>query len=98
MRVSARKRALNLIYIEKYRTAVRDAQQALATSKAEAAEKAILLAFAALDKASKARVIHKNKAANLKSQLHKALNKLAGKAVALKSSKTKVPVKKTNKK
>jgi len=88
LRVSARKREQNLVYIENYKKAVRDVRQAFA-GKPEDTQKLILTAFAALDRAAKVNVIHKNKAANLKSKLHIALNKLTGNPVELKSLKEK---------
>jgi small subunit ribosomal protein S20 len=88
VRASRRKRERNLIYIKKYKKAVREAKKAIAEKK-PSAQNLVLSAFSALDRAAKVHVIHKNKAANLKSKLHRALNKAEGKAVELKSAKEK---------
>lgn len=77
MRVSRRRRVINLVTINKYKDAVKAVRKALAAKGKEAAQKALSLAFKQLDKAAKKRVIHKNKAARLKSRLAKATAKIA---------------------
>lgn len=77
MRVSRRKRAVNLVTIEKYKTAVRAARKAIAAKKTDDIAKALSLASKQLDKAAKKHIIHKNKAARLKSRLSKAVARAA---------------------
>lgn len=75
MRASARKRAINLVTISKYKDAVKAARKAAAAKQKDAAAKALSLAFKQLDKAAKKHVIHQNKAARLKSRLSRAMVK-----------------------
>ena len=56
--------AVNKVYRENLRQAVKQARK-------EKTAKAVRLAYSALDKAAKQKVIHKNKAARLKSRLMK---------------------------
>lgn len=74
MRGSARKRAINLVTIKKYKDAVKGTRQAIA-KKAENVAETLAKAYAQLDKAAKKHVIHPNKAARLKSRLAKAIAK-----------------------
>ena len=76
MRGSARKRVINLATINKYKDAVKDARKAVVAKKKEDFSKALSLAYKQLDKAVKKHVIHKNKAARLKSRLAKAAAKV----------------------
>lgn len=63
-----KKRAkVNKVYRENYRLAVK-------TMRLEKTAKAMKLAAAALDKAARKRVIHKNKASRLKSRLVRLIN------------------------
>lgn len=55
---------VNKVYRENLRRAVKQARK-------EKSAKAVKLAYSALDKAAKKKVIHKNKAARLKSRLMK---------------------------
>lgn len=55
---------VNKVYRENLRRAVK-------TARKEKTAKAVKLAYSALDKAAKKKVIHKNKAARLKSRLMK---------------------------
>lgn len=57
---------VNKVYRENLRRAVKEARK-------EKSAKAVRLAYSALDKAAKKKVIHKNKAARLKSRLMKLL-------------------------
>ncbi len=77
LRASQRKRAINLVTITKYKSAVKAVRKAIAAKKKEEAVKALTLAFVQLDKAAKKHVIHSNKTARLKSRLSKAIAKLA---------------------
>ena len=76
MRGSARKRAINLVTIGKYKDAVKSVRKQVAAKSKDGALKALGLAYKQLDKAAKKHVIHKNKAARLKSRLAKALAKI----------------------
>ncbi len=76
MRGSARKRVYNLRTKDKLKTAVKTVKKALESSDANEALKALTAAYAALDKAAKKKVIHKNTASRRKSRLAKAINKL----------------------
>ena len=57
---------VNKVYRENLRQAVKQARK-------EKTAKAVKLAYSALDKAAKQKVIHKNKAARLKSRLMKLI-------------------------
>jgi small subunit ribosomal protein S20 len=76
MRGSARKRVYNLRTKEKFKTAVKGVKKALEAASEAEALKALTAAYAALDKAAKKKVIHKNTANRKKSRLAKAINKL----------------------
>lgn len=74
MRSSRRKREINLVTINKYKTAVKEVRRGIA-QKAENVSEGLARAYAQLDKAAKKHVIHPNKAARLKSRLAKAIAK-----------------------
>ncbi|MCK9467762.1 MAG: 30S ribosomal protein S20 [Candidatus Absconditabacterales bacterium] len=74
IRQSEKKRVHNKYYAKTTRNAVRKLQ--LATEKSEAVE-LLPKVSAMLDKLAKTNIIHKNKAANLKSQIAKHVNTLA---------------------
>lgn len=76
MRVSRRRRAINLLTIEKYKDAIKAVRQAVAAKKKDEAQKDLPLAYQQLDKAVKKGAIKKNKSARLKSRLAKSLAKL----------------------
>lgn len=76
MRGSARKRVYNLRTKDKFKAAVKVVKDAVKTSNADEALKALTAAYAALDKAAKKKVIHKNTANRKKSRMAKAINKL----------------------
>lgn len=77
MKVSARKRVFNLVTINQYKDAVKQVRQAVAAKKKDEAAKALGSAYKHLDKAVKKHVIHKNRAARLKSRLSQAIAKMA---------------------
>lgn len=77
LRSSARKRAYNLVTIDKYKDAVKAVRKAISDKKKDEAVKLLSAAFKQLDKAAKKRVIHANKAARLKSRLSMAIAKIA---------------------
>ena len=74
IRQSEKKRIHNKYYAKTTRNAVRKLQSV--TEKSEAAE-LLPKVSAMLDKLAKTNIIHKNKAANLKSQIAKHVNTLA---------------------
>lgn len=76
MRVSRRRRVINLVTIAKYKDAVKTTRKALAEKKKDEATKSLPMLFKQLDKAVKKRVIHRNKAARLKSRLAAAIAKI----------------------
>ena len=76
MRVSRRRRAINLVTIGKYKDAVRAVRKAITAKKKDEALRALSAAFKQLDKAAKKRVIHANKSARLKSRLSLAIAKI----------------------
>jgi small subunit ribosomal protein S20 len=79
LRGSKNKESINKLIIGKLEVAVRVAK------KSKTAEK-IIAAISLADKAAKKRVIHKNKAARIKSQLSKLMPKVAKKATKSKAS------------
>lgn len=76
MRQSRRRRAINLITINKYKDVVKAMRKAIIAKKKGEAQKLLPAVFKQLDKAVKKHVIHKNKTARLKSRLSKALGKI----------------------
>lgn len=76
MRGSARKRVYNIRTKDKFKAAVKTVKQSVEAKNADEALKALSAAFAALDKAAKKKVIHKNTADRKKSRMAKAINKL----------------------
>jgi small subunit ribosomal protein S20 len=79
LRGSKNKETINKLTIGKLEVAVR------AAKKGKSAEK-IVKAISLADKAAKKRVIHKNKAARIKSQLSKLMPKVAKKVTKSKAS------------
>ena len=77
MRVSHRRRAINLVTSGKYKTAVKTVRKAISAKQKTEAEKALANAFKQLDRAAKKRVLHARKAARLKSRLSKAIAKIS---------------------
>lgn len=77
MRVSLRKRRINLQTAKKYKTAVKAVRRALAVKQKQEILKALPAAYKELDKAAKKHVIHPNKAARLKSRLTSAAARLS---------------------
>ena len=76
MRGSARKRQYNLRTKDKFKTAVKAVRKSITAGQSTEAAKALQLAYAALDKAAKKNLIHKNTASRRKSRLARAINKL----------------------
>lgn len=73
IRQTLKKRLMNRYYAKTTRNAVRDLR---ATTEKEAAAAMLPKVSSMLDRLAKKSVIHKNKAANLKSKLAKGVNKL----------------------
>ena len=69
LRAAKRKAALNAVIRKKYKEALKEARK-------NPTEENIKKAYSLLDKAAKTNVIHKNKAARLKSRLMKLANKI----------------------
>lgn len=76
MRGSARKRVYNIRTKDKFKSAVKTVRNNIDAKNADEALKALDAAFAALDKAAKKKVIHKNTANRKKSRMAKTINKL----------------------
>ncbi len=74
MRQSIRRRAVNLKALDAIRKTSKQFKK-LATAKSSDAQKALSAAFAALDKAAKKHIIHKNTANRKKSRLAAMLAK-----------------------
>ncbi len=78
-RQNIKRRAFNVAILEKIKSSVKKVKKAGVSGKAEDAKLALSEAFAALDKAAKKNVIHKNNAARRKSRLAKMLGKTTAK-------------------
>lgn len=76
MRGSARKRSFNLVTQGKYKGAIKAVRHSIAAKNKDEAAKLLSSAFAQIDKAAKKHVIHRNKAARLKSRLALAISKI----------------------
>ena len=76
MHGSARKRTVNIITIDKYKDAIKAVRRAVGGKKKDEATKFLQAAYQQIDKAAKKHVIHKNKAARLKSRLAQAIAKI----------------------
>jgi small subunit ribosomal protein S20 len=75
IRKSERRRVHNMVYRSRARTLVRRTRLLIEAGDLEQAQETALLAGKALDKAARARVIHKNNAARRKSRLMRHLNR-----------------------
>ncbi len=75
IRVSKRRRIINLRRINAYKKIRKNILDLIKERKLKEAEKELPKAYRAIDKASKQNTIHKNKGARLKSRLMMALNK-----------------------
>ena len=74
-RQNIRRRAVNLAVLEKIKKAIKQVRKLATAGKLDDAKKSLTAAFAALDKAAKKHIIHKNKASRLKSRLSKLIAK-----------------------
>jgi len=102
LRTAKRRHEENLVTKDLYKKAVKGARKAL-QSGAEGVSDLLSKAQSALDKASKKKTIHPNKAARLKSRLAKASTGIAAapekkKSTAKKAAPKKAAAKKTTKK
>ena len=75
-RQNIKRRATNLAVLEKIQKATKKVKKAVAANKMDDAKAALKEAFAALDKAAKKNVIHKNNASRKKSRLSKQIAKI----------------------
>lgn len=75
MRQSTRRRTFNLTIKEAAKNSVKEVKKLIKAGKKSEASEAMRKAMAALDKAAKKGVIHKNKASRNKSRMAKALKK-----------------------
>ncbi|MCC7356461.1 MAG: 30S ribosomal protein S20 [Candidatus Doudnabacteria bacterium] len=76
MRQAARRKAYNTITKDKFKSAVKTTKKAITAGTKDVAVETLKAAMAALDKAAKKGVIHKNTASRKKSRLAKAIAKL----------------------
>jgi small subunit ribosomal protein S20 len=76
MRQSRRRNTINLRTKDKFKSATKKVRKSITEANASAAADGLREAMAALDKAVKKNVIHKNTASRRKSRLQKAINKL----------------------
>ncbi len=77
IRNSARKAVFNRLHRSRSRTFVKNTEELLAKKDLAGAQGAVVQAVSAVDKAAGKGVIHKNKAARIKSRLMKAVAKAA---------------------
>ncbi len=80
VKTNEKRRALNASQKSALRTAVKSADQAIASTDVQAAKAALVVATKSLDKAVTKGLIHKNAAARKKSRLAKRLNALSAQA------------------
>lgn len=71
LRVSRRRRVINLRVKHSYKDAVRDVRKTATHVTTEARKNTLSQAYSKLDKAAKKGIVHKNKASRLKSRLAK---------------------------
>ncbi len=76
LRVTGRKTVLNKKNRDQYKEAKKKVLDFVKAGKKAEAKKALSKAFKEIDKAAKRNVIHKNKAARIKSDLSKSLNEV----------------------
>lgn len=77
MRQSRRRNTINLRTKDKFKAATKKVRKSISEANVDEAVKALRDAMAALDKAVKKNVIHKNTASRRKSRLARAINKLS---------------------
>jgi small subunit ribosomal protein S20 len=79
MRQNIKRRKINVDAMTKVKKAAKSVRKAAAAGNNDEATKALKQAFAALDKAAKKNIIHKNNASRNKSRLSKLVTKSAKK-------------------
>lgn len=77
LRVSARRKKVNSITKDNYRTAKKAVLKAVSNNKPTQAKKLLVKAYSALDTASKKKTLHKNTVSRYKSRLAIQVNKIA---------------------
>lgn len=77
LRTSARRRAVNDVWRQKMRTAMKAIREALVAKDSKTALAELIKAESVIDKAARRNIIHPNKAARKKSRLRKAIATLA---------------------
>ncbi len=73
--VSARRKEENTLLNSSLKTAVKKTEKAISENNKEKAQEEFKIASRRIDKAVNKKLVHKNKAARLKSRLSKAINK-----------------------
>ena len=74
VRSNARKKDVNTLVKSSMRTAIKNCEKAVVAGKKDEASNKLNIALQRVDKACTSGLIHKNKAARLKSRLTKAVN------------------------
>lgn len=74
VRSNAKKREVNTFISSSMRTAIKNCEKAIKASSKDEASKTLNVALQRVDKACTSGLVHKNKAARLKSRLTKAVN------------------------
>lgn len=82
VRVAERRQLRNKSVRSRCKTGITKAEKLIFAGEPEAAEKAVVAAASALDKAAEKKVIHANNAARRKSRLMKKLNQARGASTA----------------
>ena len=77
LRTSARRRAVNDVWRQKIRSAMKSIREAVIAKDEKAALKELIAAESVLDKAARRNIIHPNKAARRKSRLRKTVATIA---------------------
>ena len=78
LRQNKRRQMRNLVRKEAYKNALKQLKKLVAAKKIDEARAKLPHVYQALDKAAKAKVIEKNKAARLKSQASRMVNGIVG--------------------
>ena len=76
LRQNKRRQEKNIIRKDAYKNAIKQLKKLVVAKKLDEARTKLAVVYQALDKAAKAKVIEKNKAARLKSQASKMVGKL----------------------
>lgn len=76
VRSNATKNDINTLVKSSMRTAIKNVEKTVAANNVEEASKKLNIALQRIDKACNSGLVHKNKAARLKSRLTKAVNKI----------------------